>query len=838
MKYKKASCIDCPFRYGERPPVEGKGNINSVGMVVAESPGRLEYMMEEPLVGDSGGILNFFLRKSGLIKSVQERYKSLYFTNALKCYPATGFVSAGRGSVENKVDVTSTHLTRCRHFLVSEFERVKPKYVLSLGSPALKAIFNDHSLNVTDLRGFWKYSDEFDCWVLPTLHPAFVLRSWEATSSVLLDIENFRDGIEHGVPEYKLGDYTLVDSTLGAREIFRTLKSAKRLSWDSEATSLEYWKDDAEILGFSFSWEFGKAVWIPLLGTGENGRHRIWSDAQYKYIWNSIKSILEDGSIKKDGQNTKFDILWCKANGIEVRGVDWDVMQFHHLVDENTPSNLTYLTLYYNLLFPRYEDELLQYVGGKSSKNKKYEKVPGPILGKYACADSDAVFRIRVEQLAGSVGRQRKLYRKLSVPISKFTTEMEYTGALIDIPKISGLEKEYDIKIEDEGSDLARLVGADTFNPNSPQQVSKLLFEKLKLKSKKKSKKGKPSTDKKEILRLKEESKSKKVRKIMDLIGLLRKMKKLKSTYLTGFKKLVDKCNRLHTSYRTTGTVVGRLSSSNPNLQNIPTDPIFRSIFIAGPGRKLIIADYSQVEARILALLADEIALLEKFGEEGFDIHTYTFSQITGLPQEGCTKEQRIDIKAVTFGINYGRSSRTIAESYGMEVQEVDVIIDGYFTTYSKIYDYRERLKETALTKGILFNPFGRARHFDASEWIRSVELGISQALKVDYGMSTYPLEMVAGHVERQAMNFPISSYASDNLVLAIDRIRKRIRKLGLDAFFILTIHDALIIDSADECAEEVKTIVEKLMPVKKTSVSGTRLTLSADVSIEDHWVQ
>jgi DNA polymerase-1 len=391
--------------------------------------------------------------------------------------------------------------------------------------------------------------------------------------------------------------------------------------------------------------------------------------------------------------------------------------------------------------------------------------------------------------------------------------------------------------------------------------VQKLIYEKWKIPIKKRTKKGGPSTDKKTLEVLSRDYP--KIKTILKFIDELRKMRKMKSTYLTGYKKLVDDNNRLHTTYYTIGTVTGRLSSRNPNLQNVPRDPIFRSLFIAciNKTRKLVIADYSQIEARLIAFLAGELELIEKFKDPKFDIHIHNSYSVRkrknpNLKETDITKEQRSHDKAITFGMNYGRSAYSIAEEYELDVDEVIEFIDDYFKAHPKIYQYRVRCVNKAREDKILRNSAGRVRHFDGYKWLDldlSKEHEYPNDPKPREGSIWHQMEVylsehtnkkrrykgIVGGMDRQAINYNIQSYASDILSRAIDRVRRKIRKLKLDAFMTMDVHDCQIADSSDEDSERTKRVVEEEMPITiPYTKRGYSMTFGAEVSIEDHWVQ
>jgi DNA polymerase-1 len=723
--------------------------------------------------------------------------------------------------------------------------------MLILGSPAIQQFTKDYKTGILEQRGFWNYSEEFECWYYPTIHPANIVRNWQNTSSFYRDIERFTDGCTNGIPKQKLGsNYRIITDLDGVKNLFRTLHSRKRVAWDLETSSLNFWDKEERILGISFCWKIGHAAYIPLYGPEFSD---IWSPKQLKIVRRYIKKFLEDPTIIKDGQNTKFDINWERREGVTVRRIGWDTMQNHALIDENTPANLTYLTTYYDLNFPRYENELKPHKVKRKGKDS-YWMVPVKVLGKYACADVDGVYRIRRKQLKILDKKERSFYRRYPRKISKFAAEMEFRGALIDIPRIREMEIEYDKKVGKVNDNLSRIVKRDYFNVQSNPQMQEVLYAKkpkgLGLKTKRKTKSGSFSTDKDTFDELERNyAKNAKVVKVLNLVKEVRSMRKMKSTYLTGFRKIVDDNNRVHSSYLTTGTVTGRMASEAPNLQNIPRDKIFRSLFIAGPGRKLISADYSQIEARLMAFLAGETVLIDRFKDPKFDPHRLNSSIVRGKPEDEITKEERSVDKAVTFGINYGRSEKSIAEMYQLELSYVEQFVRNYFKTFSKIAAFRKRCAAKAREDGYLKNALGRKRHFMAWEWLDSEEYDqvkeYEEYCKQKYAgayntvknMSRRNRLIMMGNMDRQAINYPIQSYAWFLLVRYADRLLKAIAREELDAFLVLSVHDANIIEAADSDVKRVEELVNQYMPFTLTNKrKGYEMHFPIDYDISDCW--
>jgi len=859
-----SKCKKCKFggvlQNGETKFVPGKGNPNADIMVIADYPDKLGSYKHEPFIDEAAAAIDWMMFDAGLIPRTvskssttntwrrnDKRYKTIYYTTALKCFPSVGkYLSAS--------NISGDERNACRyHHLRTEIRTIKPKYILTIGNVALQMVRNDHAANANSCRGFWEYNKEFDCYVFPIPTHFSLTSAWEVTSAIHREIKQFTRDVKEGIPKYKLGDnYGTLTTMKSVRKFFKFLKKRKRVAFDFETSSLRYWDMNERPLGLAFCWKKGSARYIPFVRTREN------VDDEFTSVW----TFEEEQELRK--------LIKEFFEGIHnASGFDWDTMQFHHLIDENTPSNLTYLTCYYNLRFPHYEATIKPYIRWKGkdkdkTREKDYSGIPMPIISTYGCADVDAVWRIRTIQQKYAEERQRKIYYNISTPLSIFTRSIERKGVRINIEQIDKLEGQYQKKIDKKRKQLAVYVNEKDFNVNSNPQMQKLLFDKLGLYSPFRTKSGKPSTGADAFERIERTQGNKvlpvgngkkiKVKTLFKKIIELRTMGKMKSTYLTGMRLLADENARIHTSYLTNGTVTGRSSSRDPNLQNIPRDPVFRSLFIAGPNRFLIPADYSQIEARLLPFLAHETKYVLKFQEEGFDPHTYNSATVRGKEMKDVTKEERSHDKAVTFGINYGRSAKSIADEYELDLKEVQRIMDGFFEGNPKVskwrdnrvFESRNELKSCADRRDFYVeNPLGRRRHFSIYKWIDQPELlAVTTVRKLqveDEVNSTYALVGIRGNAERQAINFPIQSYASDILTMASYRVYKRCRREKIDAFLVLTVHDMIALDTHKSCSKQALRIIHEEMPITKSyKENGKKISLHfpADAELTPHWVQ
>ncbi|MCK4778390.1 MAG: hypothetical protein KAS39_08405, partial [Actinomycetia bacterium] len=501
------------------------------------------------------------------------------------------------------------------------------------------------------------------------------------------------------------------------------------------------------------------------------------------------------------------------------------------------------------------------------NKEKAYEFIPTEMLTTYGCADVDATFRIGVLQRRRAEPWMNKLYDHIARPLSIVTRHIERHGVRINIEEINELEAKYQKKIDKKRKTLSNYVQVEDFNPNSNPQMQNLLFETLKLFTPFKTKSGKPSTDAKsfELIEKTQGKKSKPVgngtkvviKTLLKKVVELRTMQKMKSTYLTGMRLLADENSRVHTSYMTTGTVTSRSASRNPNLQNIPNDPIFRSLFIAGYGRFLIPADYSQIEARIMPYIAGEIPFIKKFAEEGFDVHTYNSALYRDKDIADVTKEERKQDKGITFGVNYGRSYKSIANEYDMTLESVKRKVETYYRKNPMIDSWKKnRVKESRnelpmlcknRTDFYVENPLKRRRHFSLYNWIDQPEIKAVSAIRDIIGedevSENYRLYSLRGGAERQAVNFPIQSYAAEILTMATYRVYKRLKKEVLDAFLVLTVHDCIVLDTHEAHSKQaLNVLMQEMQLTQKLRDPKTgetvKLRFPIDANITPVWEQ
>ena len=583
------------------------------------------------------------------------------------------------------------------------------------------------------------------------------------------------------------GRYRTILTKQDLGELTAALSQAKEASLDTETTSLDPMQ--AALVGLSFSVEPETAFYVPV-GHRYDGAPRQLSPAE---VLGALRPVLEDPGIAKVGQNLKYDLLVLRNAGIEVQGIDFDTMIASYLLN---PSRTSHGLDAIALEYLNYRTITYAEVTGTGKKQKGFQEVDVQTATRYSGEDADIALRLRrtLEPKLREHGMEA-LFRDVEMRLLGVLADMEYTGVKIDAAYLG----EMSVRL---GHDTARTVetiyglAGMEFNINSPKQLAEILFGKLGLTPVKKTKTG-FSTDVDVLEELAH------VHPLPAEILRYRTLAKLKSTYVDSLPRMINpRTGRLHTSLNQAVTATGRLSSSEPNLQNIPVRTEvgreIRRAFIAEADNSLLSADYSQIELRILAHLSGDPSLIRTF-EEGEDIHTRTASEILGLPPGEVTAEMRRKAKAVNFGIIYGISAFGLAQDIGVSNAEAKRYIDSYFARYPKVREFIDRTIGQARTTGYVTTLLGRRRYIP--------ELASSSA-------------PVRGFGERMAVNTPIQGTAADLIKLAMISIHDAIRERGLRSQMILQVHDELIFELPDDELAQLQELVRKEMEgVLKLSV-------------------
>jgi DNA polymerase I len=606
----------------------------------------------------------------------------------------------------------------------------------------------------------------------------------------------FRKLIEQVAPSNDLeGAYKVISSKEEFEKLCKSLSLYKEWAFDFETTSTD--PMDCDIVGVSFCWKAGAAEYISFIKTPAT-----FSDK--KYILSKLKIIFEDPSIKKIGQNIKYEKLLLKNQGIELQGISFDTMVASYLLNPSKPNhNLSDIAMEYLGVSMTPIQELI----GKGRSKITMADVAIPDISLYCCQDSDATFQLKavLDKKLGEKGLS-KLFQEIELPLIDVLSDMEYFGVNIDTLFLQKMSKTMQARLDALTRDIYKLAGCE-FNINSPKQLGCVLFEKLELPVIKKTKTG-ASTDV-DVLKALAINHA-----LPKEILEYRELSKLISTYINSLPELINKeTKKVHTSFNQTVTATGRLSSSGPNLQNIPIKtemgkkirrafiPCFKDGFILS-------ADYSQIELRILAHLSGDKALIDAFDKDA-DIHRFTASLIFDCNEEDVDDDMRSQAKTVNFGIIYGISPYGLSRQLGIGPEIAKGFIDAYFLRYPGVYEYMQSQIEFAEGKGYVLTMFNRRRYIPE---ITSANQNIRQ------------------FAQRTAINTPIQGTAADMIKIAMININKTLKDNTLTSRMILQVHDELVFDVHKAELEAVKGIVKKGMeevvdlkvPILVDMASGT----------------
>lgn len=591
--------------------------------------------------------------------------------------------------------------------------------------------------------------------------------------------------------------YKLIENQQEAKELCDFLLTNKILSLDTETTSTN--AIDAELVGLSFSVKEGEAFYVAVPSDQTEAQKMI----------DIFKPLYEDPKILKVGQNIKYDYEVLRRYDIDINGPMWDTMIAHYLIQPELRHNMDYMAatlLNYQTI---HIDELIG-PKGKGQKNMR-DLDPGDIY-EYAAEDADVTLKLKnvLEPQLKEVGAE-KLFTEIEMPLIKVLADMELTGVRLDTKSLAETERIFSERMRQYELHAYELA-SEQFNIASPKQVGDILFDKMKIIDKpKKTKTGQYVTSEEVLLQLRDRA------PIVDDILNYRGMKKLLGTYVEALPKLINpRTGRIHTSFNQAVTATGRLSSSDPNLQNIPVrdddGKEIRKCFIAEPGCKFFSADYSQIELRIMAHLSGDENMIEAF-RDGHDIHRATASKIWKVSMEDVTDAQRKKAKQANFGIIYGITTYGLAQRMGIDNGEARQLINDYFQTFPKVSEYMEQSKQMAREHGYAETMFGRRRYL--------------QDINSKNGT-------VRGFAERNAINAPIQGSEADIIKLAMVRIWRRFKAEGIRSKMILQVHDELNFSVFPEEADKVERIIlEEMQGAYKLSVP-----LVADAGWGDNWLE
>ncbi len=592
-------------------------------------------------------------------------------------------------------------------------------------------------------------------------------------------------------------DYKLIENQEDMILLCDLFRTNKILSLDTETTSTN--AIDAELVGLSFSVKEFEAFYIPIPANREEAQK----------IVNIFKPVYEDPNILKVGQNLKYDLEVLRNYDIHLAGKMWDTMIAHYLIQPELRHNMDYMAEVYLNYQTIHIDEL---IGPKGKNQKSMRDLTPSEVYEYAAEDADITLRLK-NKLEPELKKNEceDLFYDIEMPLMPVLAEMEMNGVILDTDSLKETSRALTNRMNEIEARIYELAG-ERFNIASPKQVGDILFEKMKIVEKaKKTKTGQYVTSEEVLQQLK--NKHEIVEDILEHRGL----KKLLGTYIDALPNLINKrTGHIHTSFNQTITATGRLSSSDPNLQNIPIrgedGKEIRKAFVPEPGCLFFSADYSQIELRVMAHLSEDENMIRVF-REGKDLHAATAANIYKKAIEDVTRDERTKSKRANFGIIYGITVFGLAERLDISRDEAKRLIDGYFETFPQVHDYMEKSKQVAREKGYVTTLFGRRRYLP--------DINSHNAT-------------VRGFAERNAINAPIQGTAADIIKVAMIRISNRFKREGIRSKMILQVHDELNFSVYPEEKEQVERIVLEEMQ----GAIQLKVPLIADCGFGENWLE
>ena len=598
-------------------------------------------------------------------------------------------------------------------------------------------------------------------------------------------------------------NYELVLNEKDLDQWIKKVNKAKTVAVDTETTGLNYM--DAKLVGISLSTKPGEAAYIPFGHAKEEGIKQL----SEKTVLEKLKPFLEDKKKKIIGQNIKFDRNILAQHGVKLGPIKQDTMLMSYILDASaTRHNLDALAKFYL----NYKTTTFEEVAGKGVKQISFDQVPLKLAGNYASEDADITLRLyeKLNPLLNKQASLKKLAEDIEIPLIEVLSDMEQAGTLVNSKVLEAQSKDLGkrlIKLEEEAYEIA----GEEFNLGSTKQLREIFFDRLEYPIIKKTPGGQPSTDENVLQQLAEDYELPKV--------LLehRTLSKLKSTYTDKLPlQISENSGRVHTSFHQAITTTGRLSSSDPNLQNIPIRTEdgrrIRQAFEASKNNELISADYSQIELRIMAHLSEDKGLIKAFNNNE-DIHSLTASEVFSVDQNAVTPDLRRNAKAINFGLIYGISAFGLGKQLGINRNLAAEYMAMYFAKYPGVKDYMESIKQSARDLGYIETLFGRRLY------LRDINAGNGIRRQA---------------AERAAINAPVQGTAADIMKIAMINMHQGLKIKKLDAKMTLQVHDELIIESPPGETKEVVDLLKKSM----SEAARLKVPLEVDVGIGNNWDQ
>lgn len=596
--------------------------------------------------------------------------------------------------------------------------------------------------------------------------------------------------------------YKCISTKDDLEKLIKNASQAKTLALDTETTGLDYM--DSDLVGISMSFTPGEAFYIPI-----NHKDDTSPQLDMDYVLEELRPLLEDSKQKIIGQNIKFDMNILSQHGINISSIKNDTMMMSYVLDASaTRHNLDALSSYYL----GYKTSTFEDVAGKGVKQVTFDEVSIADATNYAAEDADITLRLYEELLSKleSVESLKKLNEDIEIPLIEVLSEMEQNGAVLNSKILNAQSKDLENRIK-KIEKKAYVLAGDEFNLGSTKQLREIFFDKLGYRVIKKTPGGQPSTDEKVLAELAEEY------ELPKILLEHRTLSKLKSTYTDKLPNQISiSTGKVHTSFHQAVTTTGRLSSSDPNLQNIPIRTEdgrrIRQAFEPSKGHKFVSADYSQIELRVMAHMSKDKGLLTAF-QDGEDVHSKTASEVFNVDIEAVTTDLRRNAKAINFGLIYGISAFGLGKQLNINRNLAAEYMAMYFEKYPGVKKYMETTKDFAAENGYVETLFGRRLYLR--------DINASNAMRRQAS-------------ERAAINAPVQGTAADIMKIAMIKMHQLIKETNVEAKLILQVHDELILDTPNKEIDEVIGLVTESM----MGAASLDVPLEIDVGVGDNWDQ
>lgn len=820
-------CDRCELQsVGKVNCLPGRGSKRAGIMIVTSAITPFDEEARKYASGDHGRKLGWLLERAGLSR------EGVFVTGAVRCPRRKG------GAVPKK-----TIMDACRPHLDKEIAEADPAVIITMGPAALKQVLGLDVGGLDGLRGFpIRLPDPSgDRWVIPMWDISRAFAYPEDDGIVVRDLKLAAEIAEKGWKSKPLGckRVAIITDFVALRALAERLKTEAEFGFDLETEGLDFTR--GRILCASFGFADGTAAVVPVIKPwrdaelNEDGAVVVpastWSPDALEKVYAFLRFAMNTRA-SKTAQNGKFDVKWLRRDaGVErIRNFDFDTMLAWALLEPDKPADLLFIGQWLGVVNEKYDDALeaeFRRLGGK----RDYSKASPDVLFRYAGIDAWLTLTLRpILQRMLEEAKLDKLYRAVTNPLSHVVADMEYGGVRIDRSGMEAGIERTKLRLEELLAEIRGIAGKPTFNPNSPKQLVEIL-KGLGVKLTKTTKTGQLAVGEDVLKGIAKRGRGSNLPR---LVVEYREQVKFMGTYLVGLLDLLDPNDFLHTTFKVNGTYTGRLSSLDPNLQNIPKAGGIRELFIVDePGDVFLGVDYSQLEVRIAAAVTRDPVLIREI-RDGTDMHSDNACRVWGYdlaefkvgakleshPKYELYSTKRDNVKRITFGVLYGGGAEGVSEREEIPLEEVEEFIEGFFRKYRVLAKYMRESRRRAWDSGVIRTRLGRRYRFLSLPWLTS-------------GLAPKKIRSRAkGDIERVGVNMPIQSCGSDIFSMKKVALHRELRRRGLKSRLVLTIHDGFVMNVKPYERAEVEALVPEIMNCALNEGTADEVKLFVEMKI------